>query len=57
LRMGLVVVHEAMLYKSAIAEIGSKTACQKTLVLISKRDLSADMAPVLYETGRSISIS
>jgi hypothetical protein len=57
LRAGLVLVHEAMLFKSATAEVGSKMACQKALILISKRDLSADMLPMLYDVGRSISIS
>jgi hypothetical protein len=57
LRAGLVVVHEAMLYKSATAEEGAIAACQKTLVLIGKRDLSADVNPKLYEMARAISIS
>ena len=48
------LVHEAMLYKSANAEVDSKTACQKALLLISQMGLSAEMQPILYERCVSI---
>ena len=57
LQAGMVLVHEAMLFKSATQEVGARLACQKALLLISKRDLSGDMHPRLYEMGKAISIS
>ena len=55
-RAGQVLVHEAWLFKSATAEIDAMTACEKTLMLIDKKDLSADMHPLLYEAGEAVSI-
>jgi len=57
LRAGLVLVHEAMLYQSAIARVDSKSACQKTLLLIGKLGLLTDVHPALYKMCRDISIS
>jgi len=56
MRAGLVLVHEAILFKGATAESGAKAACQKAMLMISKRDLSSDMQPRLYEVGRSKSV-
>ena len=55
-RAGQVLVHEAWLFKSATAEIDAMTACEKTLMLIDKKDLSADMHPLLYEAGNAVSM-
>jgi len=52
----MVLVHETMLFRGATAESGARAACQKAMLSISKRDLSADMQPRLYEVGRSMSV-
>ena len=57
MRAALVVTHEAMLFKTATLNVGAKLACQKTMLLITKRDLSADVQPRLYEMGRCVSMS
>ena len=57
LRAGLVLVHEAMLYESAITRVDSKMACQKTLLVIDKSGLATDVHPALYKMCRDISRS
>ena len=53
----LVLVHEALLYKSAVSETSAQVQCQKALLLINRRDLAGCMHPRLYEMGRARSIS
>ena len=55
-RAGQVLLHEAWLFKSATAEIDAMTACEKTLILIKKKDLSADIHPRLCEAGNAVSM-
>ena len=57
LRAAMVLVHEAMLYKSATQPNDVKLSCTKTLLLIMKRDLRSDMLQLLYDVAKSISLS
>ena len=57
LRAALVLVHEAMLYKSATQPNYAKLSCTKTLLLIMKRDVRTDILPLLYDVAKTISIS
>ena len=55
LKSGLVLVHEALLFKAVTAVSGAKPACQRAMLMISKRDISAELQPRLYEMGRTVS--
>ena len=55
LKAGLVLVHEALLFKAVTAVSGAKPACQRAMLMISKRDISSELQPRLYQMGRTMS--
>lgn len=57
MRASQVEVHEALLYRSAVQEVNAKVACQKALLIVSKKDLASDMQQTLYDVVKDISIS
>ena len=57
LKAALVIVHEAMLYRSATQPNDAKLSCTKTLLLIMKREVRTDILPLLYDVAKTISIS
>ena len=57
MRASLVLIHEAILFQAATKEVGATFACQKAMLLISKRDLSSDIQKRLYEVGKAMSVS
>ncbi len=49
-------VNEATLLTAANVEVGDIAACQKTMLLIGKKDLSAAVHPNANKMGRAVSV-